>query len=703
MMNVNLIIRRALAVVLLSMLSLGFLSISAAPKKQVQKIKVACVGNSITYGTGIEDREHFSYPVQLQKMLGEKYQVGNFGKPGATLLNHGHRPYMQQEEFKEAMAFKGDIAVIHLGINDTDPRNWPNYRDEFVKDYLSLMDSLRSANPKVRFILARMTPIADRHPRFISGTKLWHGEIQEAIQTVARVSGAELIDFHAPLYPYPYLLPDAIHPNPEGAGILAKTVYAGITGDYGGLKLSELYADNMVLQRDMPLDIHGTANAGEQVTVSIAGQKVAAVANNRGEWSVTLQPLRVGTDYTLTIQAGNQKREFHRVAAGEVWLCSGQSNMAFMLNEASTAKEDIPLANDPGFRLFDMKGRWKTYDGVWPASCLDSLNHLQYFGNTTWEDVSPESAAKFSAIAYYYGKMLRDSLQVPVGLICNAVGGSPTESWIDRNTLETEFPAILNDWLHNDFIQDWVKGRAAKNLGFDSTKLSRHPYEPCYLYESGVLPLQQYPIKGVIWYQGESNTHNMEAHERLFQLLVDSWRSNWKNPQLPFYFVQLSSLDRSSWTWFRDSQLRLMKSIPHTGMAVSSDHGDSLNVHPTHKQPIGERLARWALSDSYGYSITPSGPLFESVVREGEALVVSFAFGEGLRTSDGNSPSCFEIAEEEGLYHPANVTIVGDKVRLTSPDLKAPRYVRYAWQPFTRANLVNKDGLPASTFRGEVK
>jgi len=685
------------------MLSLGFLSISAAPKKQVQKIKVACVGNSITYGTGIEDREHFSYPVQLQKMLGEKYQVGNFGKPGATLLNHGHRPYMQQEEFKEAMAFKGDIAVIHLGINDTDPRNWPNYRDEFVKDYLSLMDSLRSANPKVRFILARMTPIADRHPRFISGTKLWHGEIQEAIQTVARVSGAELIDFHAPLYPYPYLLPDAIHPNPEGAGVLAKTVYAGITGDYGGLKLSELYADNMVLQRDMPLDIHGTANAGEQVTVSIAGQKVTAVANNRGEWSVTLQPLRVGTDYTLTIQAGNQKREFHRVAAGEVWLCSGQSNMAFMLNEASTAKEDIPLANDPGFRLFDMKGRWKTYDGAWPASCLDSLNHLQYFGNTTWEDVSPESAVKFSAIAYYYGKMLRDSLQVPVGLICNAVGGSPTESWIDRNTLETEFPAILNDWLHNDFIQDWVKGRAAKNLGFDSTKLSRHPYEPCYLYESGVLPLQQYPIKGVIWYQGESNTHNMEAHERLFQLLVDSWRSNWKNPQLPFYFVQLSSLDRSSWTWFRDSQLRLMKSIPHTGMAVSSDHGDSLNVHPTHKQPIGERLARWALSDSYGCSITPSGPLFESVVREGEALVVSFAFGEGLRTSDGNSPSCFEIAEEEGLYHPANVTIVGDKVRLTSPDLKAPRYVRYAWQPFTRANLVNKDGLPASTFRGEVK
>ena len=684
------------------LLSACCLTASAAGKKTVRKIKVACVGNSITYGTGIKDREHFSYPVQLQKMLGDKYEVGNFGKPGATLLNHGHRPYMKQEEFRQAMAFKGDIAVIHLGINDTDPRNWPNYRDEFVKDYLTLMDSLRSANPKVRFILACMTPIADRHPRFMSGTKCWHDEIQEAIKTVARVSGAELIDFHAPLYPYPNLLPDAIHPNSEGAGILAKTVYGGITGDYGGLQLPCIYTDNMVLQRDTPLDIHGTANAGEKVTVSIAGQKLVAVANNRGEWSVRLRPLAVGTDYTLTVKAGKQKREFHRVAAGEVWLCSGQSNMAFRLDQAATGKRDIALANDPDLRLFDMKGRWETRDAAWPVSCLDSLNHLQYFAETSWKGTSPETAARFSAIAYYYGKMLRDSLKVPMGLICNAVGGSPAESWIDRNTLETQFPAIMKDWLHNDFIQGWVRGRAAKNLTHDTTHLGRHPYEPCYLYESGILPLRQYPIKGVIWYQGESNAHNMEAHEQLFHLLVDSWRANWQNPQLPFYFVQLSSLSRPSWTWFRDSQLRLMKSIPNTGMAVSSDFGDSLNVHPTNKQPVGERLARWALSRTYGRAITPSGPVFESVATDGEALVVSFAYGDGLRTSDGKSPSCFEIAEEDGLYYPAQVTIEGNKVRLTCPKLKSPRYVRYAWQPFTRANLVNKDGLPASTFRGEV-
>jgi len=695
---------KTLPALLLGMFCFSTLTMTAAKKKVAAKpIKVACVGNSITYGTGIKDREHFSYPVQLQNMLGSKYEVGNFGKPGATLLYHGHRPYVQQKEFKEALAFKGDIAVIHLGINDTDPRNWPNYRDEFVKDYLSIMDSLRAANPKVRFILARMTPIADRHPRFISGTKLWHDEIQDAIETIAKISGAELIDFHAPLYPYPNLLPDAIHPNPEGAGILAKTVYGGITGNYGGLKLSSLYTDYMVLQRDIPLDIHGTANTGEKVTVSIANQKVSAIANNRGEWSVVLQPLSVSEDQTLTIEAGKQKKEFKHVAVGEVWLCSGQSNMAFMLFQAATGKQDIPAANDPGLRLYDMKGRWETYDVAWPASCLDSLNHLQYFEETTWKPTTPESASRFSAIAYYYGKMLRDSLKVPVGLICNAIGGSPAESWIDRNTLETKFPAILKDWLWNDFIQDWVRGRAAKNLTNDTTKLGRHPYEPCYLYESGILPLQQYPIKGVIWYQGESNAHNMEAHEQLFHLLVDSWRSNWKNPQMPFYFVQLSSLNRPSWTWFRDSQLRLMKDIPNTGMAVCSDHGDSLDVHPRSKQPVGERLARWALNKTYGHTVTPSGPIFKNVTRESETLVVSFDYGKGLRTSDGKAPKTFEIAEVDGMFHPAQVSIEGDKIRLSAEGVKSPRLVRYGWQPFTRANLVNQEGLPASTFRGEVK
>ena len=698
--------QKTVSILLMALFCLTTLQLPAAAKRKkvaAEPVRVACVGNSITYGTGIADREHFSYPVQLQQMPGNGYVVGNFGKPGATLIYKGHRPYVEQTEFKEALRFKGDIAVIHLGINDTDPRNWPNYRDEFVKDYLSIMDSLRAANPKVRFILARMTPIAYRHPRFQSGTKQWHDEIQTAIETVARVSGAELIDFHEPLYPYPNLLPDAIHPNPEGAGILAKTVYGGITGNYGGLSMSSLYADYMVLQRDVPLDIHGTANTGEKITVEIGGQKAKATADNQGKWSVVLSPMQAAEDLTLTITAGKQRKVFSHVAVGEVWLCSGQSNMAFMLCQAESGKQDIAAADDPQLRLFDMKGRWETYDVAWPASCLDSLNHLQYFHETTWQPSTPASASRFSAVGYYYGRMLRQKLGVPVGLICNAVGGAPTEAWVDRNSLETSFPNILSNWLHNDFIQDWVRGRAAKNLTNDQTKLGRHPYEPCYLYESGILPLQRYPIKGVIWYQGESNAHNKDAHAKLFSLLVDGWRQNWHNPDMPFYFVQLSSLNRPSWPWFRDSQLRLMKEISNTGMAVSSDHGDSLDVHPRRKQPIGERLARWALAKTYGQDITPSGPVFSSVTRQADALIVSFLYADGLQTSDGKSPSCFEIAEEDGLFQPATVTIEGNTVRLTSPTLKHPRYVRYAWQPFTRANLVNGDQLPASTFRGEAR
>lgn len=702
----QIISNKTLSTLLLVLFCLTTLQLPAAAKRKkvaAEPVRVACVGNSITYGTGIADREHFSYPVQLQQMLGNGYVVGNFGKPGATLLYKGHRPYVEQPEFKEALRFKGDIAVIHLGINDTDPRNWPNYRDEFVKDYLSIMDSLRAANPKVRFILARMTPIADRHPRFQSGTKQWHDEIQTAIETVARVSGAELIDFHEPLYPYPNLLPDAIHPNPEGAGILAKTVYGGITGNYGGLSMSSLYADYMVLQRDVPLDIHGTANTGEKITVEIGGQKAEAVADNQGKWSAVLSPMQAAEDLTLTITAGKQRKVFSHVAVGEVWLCSGQSNMAFMLCQAESGKQDIAAADDPQLRLFDMKGRWETYDVAWPASCLDSLNHLQYFHETTWQPSTPASASRFSAVGYYYGRMLRQKLGVPVGLICNAVGGAPTEAWVDRNSLETSFTNILRSWLQNDFIHDWVRGRAAKNLTNDQTKLGRHPYEPCYLYESGILPLQRYPIKGVIWYQGESNAHNKDAHAKLFSLLVNGWRQNWNNPDMPFYFVQLSSLNRPSWPWFRDSQLRLMNEISNTGMAVSSDHGDSLDVHPRCKQPIGERLARWALAKTYGQHITPSGPVFSSVTRQADALIVSFLYADGLQTSDGKAPSCFEIAEEDGLFQPATATIEGNTVRLTSPTLKHPRYVRYAWQPFTRANLINADHLPASTFRGEVR
>ena len=668
------------------------------------KIKVACVGNSITYGSGVADREVNAYPVKLQGMLGDKYEVGNFGKPGATLLNKGHRPYTQQQEYKDALAFAGDIVVIHLGINDTDPRNWPNYQDEFIGDYRALMQSFREVNPKVRFLLARMTPLSDRHYRFESGTRDWHDEIQLAIECIAKAEGVQLIDFHEPLYPYPYMLEDAVHPNAEGAAILAKTVYEGITGDFGGLQMSEMYSDNMVLQHGQTLAIQGKANAGEKVTVKIAGQKKKTVAASNGKWMVSLEPLKAGGPYTLSIEAGKQEFIYNKVLAGEVWLCSGQSNMEFYLSWAATGKRDIPQADNDQIRLYDMKARWRTNAVEWEVSVLDSLNQLQYFTDASWTVCKPETAGQFSAIAYYFGKMLQDSLKVPVGLICNAIGGSPAEAWVDRRTLEYEFPAILRNWTKNDFIQDWVRGRAALNVKKSSYKFQRHPYEPCYLYESGILPLQQYPIKGVLWYQGESNAHNKDAHEKLFKLLVQSWRKNWNNEHMPFYFVQLSSLNRPSWPWFRDSQRRLMNEIPHTGMAVCTDRGDSLDVHPTRKQEVGERLAYWALNKTYGHHVVPSGPLYKSVSFNKNMAYVSFDYAEGMKAAEeGAELRTFEVAGEDQMFYPAKAVIEGDRVKIWSEKVKEPKIVRYGWQPFTRANLVNGAGLPASTFRSDVE
>ena len=664
-------------------------------------VKVACVGNSITFGTGIADRERDAYPAQLQRLLGDGYRVENFGKPGATLLRRGHRPYVLQEEFRKAMDFAGDIVVIHLGVNDTDPRDWPNYRDEFIRDYRSLIDSFRVANPACRVLIARLTPITEAHPRFLSGTRDWEEEICREIERVARYADrVQLVDFHRPLYAHPEYLPDAVHPNERGASLLAKTVYEGITGDYGGLRLAPVYTDNMVLQRNRPLRIRGVANAGERVTVTLAGRKNQTITATDGQWEVLLPALPAGGPYELHVKTARRKLVFRNVLVGEVWYCSGQSNMEFRLEQCATAREDIPASGNPRIRLFDLKGRWPTYDVAWPVEVLDSVNALDYFVKARWEECTPSTAARFSAIAYHFGKMLQDSLNVPVGLICNAVGGSPLEAWIDRRTLEFRFPAILRQWKQNDFIQGWVRERAGRNISLRNDRLQRHPYEPCYLYESGMLPLEGFPVKGMLWYQGESNAHNVEAHEALFKLAVESWRTHWEDPKLPVYFVQLSSLNRPSWTWFRDSQRRLAEELPDVWMAVSSDKGNPSDVHPTQKKEIGRRLGFQALHHTYGFSrVVPSGPVFRKAEFVAGGVKISFDYGEGLHASDGGEVATFELAGADGLFYPARADIRADGVWVSSREVPHPVAVRYGWQPFTRANLVNGAGLPASTFR----
>ncbi len=668
-----------------------------------RQTKVACVGNSVTYGYLLENRERDCYPAQLARLLGAGYEVRNFGKSGATLLSKGHRPYVQQQEFHDAVAFAADVVVIHLGLNDTDPRNWPNYRDEFVRDYLHLIDTFRVANPDCRIWICRMTPITNRHARFKSGTRDWYEQIQQAIEHVARVADVPLIDLQEGLYNRPDLLPDALHPVAEGAGILARKVYSAVTGDYGGLQMPAVYGNNMVLQRDRALLLKGIADSGEEVAVRIGKQRKKAVAGADGRWQVVLEPLEAGGPYELSVRTAGKSLVFKNVLAGEVWLCSGQSNMAFMVKQAAGAKEALAQAADDRIRLYDMKPRVYTNAESWDTTDLKLLNRLEHYLPASWASASPESVAEFSAVAYYFGKMLSDSLHVPVGLICNAIGGAPAEAFIDRKTMEFH-PVLVDelyDWTKNDMLQDWVRGRAVLNMKNTTSKYQRHSYEPSYLYATGVLPLAGFPVKGFVWYQGESNAHNVELHECVFPALVESWRNAW-GEKLPFYYVQLSSINRPSWPHFRDSQRRMAGKIANVAMAVSSDLGNRTDVHPVWKREVGERLARWALHRDYGFDrLVPSGPLYRGVEFRNGAAYVAFDYGQGMKASDGQALRTFEVAGEDRLFVPAEAVVVGNEVKVSSPKVRNPKYVRYGWEPFSTGNLVNGEGLPASTFRSE--
>ena len=350
-----------------------------------------------------------------------------------------------------------------------------------------------------------------------------------------------------------------------------------------------------------------------------------------------------------------------------------------------------------------MSAVYPTTAVAWSANACDSVTRHQYLHIGPWRNCSRESLGGFSAVAYHFGKKLADSLQVPIGIICNAVGGTTTESWIDRHTLEQRMPAILRDWYHGDFGMKWARERALQNISVSKNPLQCHPYAPAYMFETGMLPLKGYSIKGIVWYQGESNAHNMELHERLFPMLQKSWRNFFHNPELPFYFVQLSSLNRPSWPRFRDSQRRMASRLRNTWMVVTTDVGDSLDVHYTNKKPVGERLSLQALHHSYDYNIESDGPICHSVSAKDNGLELQFIHAKSLSAKGGRLIG-FEVAGADGIYYPAEAQITSSNTILVrSSSVTRPLYVRYGWQPFTRANLVNEVGLPCSTFQWAVK
>lgn len=661
-----------------------------------QRTRVACVGNSVTYGYLLPNRERDAYPAQLQRLLGDRYEVGNFGHSGATLLSHGHRPYIRTAEFPAALKFRPDIVVIHLGLNDTDPRNWPDHRDEFVTDYRALVDSFRAVNPRARIYLCRMTPIFTGHPRFESSTRDWHTQIQDAIVRTAQSLRLPLIDLYTPLHSRPELFGDALHPDAEGAGIIARTVYGAVTGDYGGLRLPLPYGEGMVLQRRQPVVLHGSADAGETVTVRFHGKTVRTTADGDGRWTATFPAAEAGGPYALEFATKKKKIRFSDVWVGEVWVASGQSNMEFKVSQSVTAREDLRLADSlPLVRFFRLRPKYETSAIQWDSLVLDSVNRLQYFEPMGWQRASAVTAKDFSAVAFHFARHLADSLGVPVGVIQNAVGGSTTESWTERTLLEERLPAIFRNFYRNDFSMAWARERAAYNVGKgDKRRTYRHPYEPSYLYEAGVLPLKGYGVAGVLWYQGESNAHNAELHARLFPWMVASFRNAFGRADLPFLFVQLSSLNRPSWPTFRDSQRRLAETVPNAYMVVSHDVGDSTDVHPRRKRVVGERLAMQALRHVYGRTtLVSEGPALRTMTAEGRALRLTFDNADGIRATQG-----FEICGEDNVFRPARLRIEGNSILLSSPDVPRPLHVRYGWQPFTRADLTNAQGFPASTF-----
>ncbi|MCH5242109.1 MAG: cyclically-permuted mutarotase family protein [Muribaculaceae bacterium] len=486
-------------------------------------------------------------------------------------------------------------------------------------------------------------------------------------------------------------------------GTYAKEPVTLVTVNAVSLNLPEIYSDHMVLQRYRPIKISGKANAGDTVYVTLGKFADKCLTDQVGDWTVTFPTLSEQVGLKMTITDGKDTIRIKDIAVGEVWLASGQSNMEFQMINTSTWKEDEKIANDSLLRLFNLRPIAITNAKEWSEEIKFMVDDLKYFKDTQWKLSDQETAKYFSAIAWHYGKILRDSLRVPVGIICNAIGGSPTEAWINIETLENNMPEILVDWRTNNYLQPWVQQRIGENIGeINDTVSHRHPYEPSYLFSSGILPLNRFPIAGTIWYQGESNAHNVELHEKLFESLLESWRNYWEQPQMPFIFVQLSSVDRPSWPLFRDSQRRLADKYKNVWMAVSSDLGDSLDVHPKNKKPIGERLARQSLNHLYSMNqIVPEGPVpvraFKSSQNE---VTIEFNYGDGLKTSDSNSPNFFEVAGTDGYFHEVeDVIIENDKIIIRGMKTNTPKYVRYGWQPYTRSNLINGEELPASTFK----
>ena len=480
------------------------------------------------------------------------------------------------------------------------------------------------------------------------------------------------------------------------------------------------FTDHMVLQCDQPIRIWGHSQPKATIKVSLGNSISKTVAaDEHGQWMIELPAQKASFDATnVKVSDGAQNIQLHDVLFGEVWICAGQSNMEWELRKSKSGKQMIAQANDRYLRLHLCPGGARGSSGVYNQSHMDRLKPAN-FSEGTWQVDSPSSASRFSAVGYFFAKHLRSQLKKPVGIISVAVGGTPIESWVSQESLskEPKLAKMFNgNWLDNPMLDDWCKRRAKQNLKRGlSGELTipsddcgpNHSFKPGFMYAAGIRPFVPLSIRGGLWYQGESNADNparTKIYDACFPLLVKEWRASFKNEALPVVFVQLPAMGRANWPVFREYQRRSLAKLTNVGMAITIDTGDPKNVHPVDKQPVGERLAQWALINTYKQNGVGMGPLYKSKSSVRNTLKLSFDFcGNGLSSRNSKPLNHFEIAGSNGVYHPAIATLDGNQVLLTSTQVSRPVHARYAWKAFPKPfpNLVNSAGLPASPFSTE--
>ena len=486
------------------------------------------------------------------------------------------------------------------------------------------------------------------------------------------------------------------------------------------LNLARAFGSHMVLQQGQPVPVWGTSKPEAKVTIALGIQKQTAIANSDGRWKTIFPSLKAkGQTLRLTAKTVAGKITLDDILVGEVWLCAGQSNMEWQLSKAATAKAAIPSAKHARLRLLNFMGAARGGSGDYTPSLIARLSP-ERFCEGQWRVCSPDSASVFSAVGFFFGQKLLAEIDVPVGLINVSIGGTPAEAWVRREALAAhpQLAVMLKgNWLENRSLEPWCRERGASNLkrALAANELipgddlgPNHSFKPAFMWDAAVAPFQLLPIAGVLWYQGESNAESewrVKQHDVSFKTLVTDWRAQWNRPKLPFLFVQLPALKRPHWPAFRASQQRVHDALPHTGMAVTLDLGHPTNVHPREKQPVGERLALIAAKQVYVKSVVASGPVIDSVKRDGARLILKFHSANGLRTSDGKAPTGFELRAADGEWRSANAGIVGGEIELLSAEIKKPNAVRYGWIPFPepRLNLMNSAGLPVAPFLRDVQ